>query len=190
MTRSEDVELTQVAAHLMARYAWAIDDRAWFDLHDVFTADVAADYGAFTCHGADELAARMEEIHQGLRTTQHLVGSVVARGGPDGSASVLSHVRATLVRGSGASARVEVAASYRDTMVRTPSGPRIAERHVEGRWISGERSILPWFHEPSRTSEGLDPAGASDVAADGRRVDRSQTASAVPRSTRPDDRGI
>jgi hypothetical protein len=90
MSRPTDVELTHLASHLLARYAWAIDDGAYDDLLQVFTEDAYADYGAFACHGAEELAVRMEELHRDLRTTQHLVGSVLARREPDGSARVVS----------------------------------------------------------------------------------------------------
>jgi 3-phenylpropionate/cinnamic acid dioxygenase small subunit len=154
--------LTHVAADLLARYAWAIDDRDYGELAEVFTEDVVADYGAFTGTGSADVVARMEEIHRGLRATQHLVGSVLARAEGDGRVRVRSHVRATLVRGGSERDRVEVAATYRDLMVATGGGHRIAERRVEGRWIAGERSILPWFHAP--------PPGTT--------------------TTRPDDRGI
>jgi hypothetical protein len=164
MSSRTDAELTILASHLLARYAWAIDDRAYDELLQVFTEDAYADYGPFACHGAEELAVRMEELHRDLLTTQHLVGSVLARGQPDGSASVVSHVRATLVRAPGGRDRVEVAATYRDRMVLTAAGPRLAERRVEGRWVTGERDILPWFRE--------------------------QTSSADPRSTSPDDGGV
>jgi 3-phenylpropionate/cinnamic acid dioxygenase small subunit len=155
-------DLTHVAADLLARYAWAIDDRDFGALAEVFTEDVVADYGAFTCAGSADVVARMEEIHRGLRTTQHLVGSVLALAEDDGRVRVRSHVRATLVRDGGERDRVEVAASYRDLLVVTGEGHRIAERRVEGHWIAGERSILPWFHAP--------PPGTT--------------------TTRPDDRGI
>jgi hypothetical protein len=133
----------------------------------------------------------MGEIHRDLRTTQHLVGSVLARRDPDGSIAVLSHVRATLVRAGGERGRVEVAASYRDAMVLTPIGYRISQRRVEGRWIAGERSILPWFHErpPGETGD-RSSVGASSTRSEERRVDRSQTTSAAPRSTSSDDKGI
>jgi 3-phenylpropionate/cinnamic acid dioxygenase small subunit len=191
VTDHADAELTQAAGHLLARYAWAIDDRAYDDLLDVFTEDVVADYGPFTCRGAAAVVARMEELHRDLLTTQHLVGSVLACAEPDGSATVRSHVRATLVRGRGERERVEVAATYRDRMVLTPAGLRIAERRVQGRWVAGERSILPWFRErpPGTTSEDLAPTGASATHPEGGRVDLSETTSAAPRSTSPDDRG-
>ena len=159
---SPDPGLTQVAADLLARYVWAIDDRDYAALRDVFTADATADYGAFACAGADEVVARMEEIHRDLRTTQHLVGSVLAEARDDGAVLVRSHLRATLVRDGGYRGRVEVSASYRDRMVRTDRGHRIAERRVEGRWIAGERSILPWFHAP--------PPGTTPTSPDDRGI--------------------
>lgn len=159
--RDDEVALTGAAQHLLARYAWAIDDRDYGSLRDVFTPDVDADYGTFACTGVDALVERMEEIHRDLRTTQHLVGSVLARPVGDGSAHVRSHVRATLVRGGGEAGRVEVAATYRDVVVPTPGGHLISERRVEGRWISGERSILPWFHArtPGTTRPSPDDRG-------------------------------
>lgn len=134
------------AARLLGRYAWAIDDKDWDDLREVFTSDAVADYGAFVSHGVDELVTRMAELHHGL-VTQHLIGSVLSEPAGDGAVMMRSHVRATLVRATDR-ARVQVAASYRDTVVATAAGPRIAERRVDGRWISGERSILPWFRDP------------------------------------------
>lgn len=190
MTLLADAELTQVASHLMARYAWAIDDRAYDDLVAVFTPDVHADYGPFRCAGAEELALRMRELHDGLRSTQHLIGSVLARGEPDGSVSVRSHVRATLVRASGEQGRVEVAASYRDVLLPSTIGYRIAQRRVVGLWIAGERSILPWLDERLSDNTGDGSYGASSMLPDAGRVDRFQTASAAPHPTRHDDRGI
>jgi len=171
MAARGDVDLTQAAGHLLARYAWAIDDRAYDELRDVFTPDVVADYGPFVCRGADEMVARMRDLHEGLRTTQHLVGSVLARLEPDGTATVRSHVRAVLVRGTGEWGRVEVAASYRDVMVSHGSGHRIAQRRVEGRWIAGERSILPWFHDRLSDEDARSaPAGAQSTSHDDRGV--------------------
>ena len=87
---------------------------------------------------------------------------VLAEADGDGDALVRSHVRATLVRDGADRGRVEVAATYRDRMVRTDRGHRIAERRVEGRWIAGERSILPWFHAP--------PPGTASTSADDRGI--------------------
>jgi 3-phenylpropionate/cinnamic acid dioxygenase small subunit len=188
----EDAQLTLVASHLLARYAWAIDDRSYDDLREIFADDVVADYGAFTCRSAEELVSRMEEIHRDLVTTQHLVGSVHARRGGAGEIDVRSHVRATLVRTRGERGRVEVAATYRDRLIDTPTGLRITERSVEGRWIDGERSILPWFHGGSSGASSMDrgSTGAADTPSGARRVDRSQTTLTAQRSSNPKDRGI
>ncbi|ASR37678.1 hypothetical protein BAY61_24740 [Prauserella marina] len=144
----DDVRATAVAAELLARYCWAIDDEAYDELRVLFLPDAVADYGAFRCRGGAEVADVMAELHRDLRTTQHLLGSVSGRAGDDGQVRVRSHVRATLVArgGEGArSSRVEVAASYRDLLSHTGDGWRIAERRVDGRWVTGDRTILPWF---------------------------------------------
>lgn len=153
----DDVAATAMAAELLGRYCWAIDDGAYDELHELFDPDAVADYGGFRCRG-DELAGVMADLHRHLRTTQHLLGSVHATAdGPD-VVRVRSHVRATLVerRDGAGSGRVEVAASYRDLLRRTARGWRIAERTVDGRWITGDRTILPWF---DRARRGADAAG-------------------------------
>lgn len=180
VNRPADAVLSQAANHVLARYAWAIDDCDYGDLLDIFTVDAVSDYGTFTCHSAEELVVRMEDLHRGLRATQHLVGSVHAVAVPDGSVLVRSHVRATLVRSGGPEGRVEVAASYRDLMVPGVQGLQVARRTVRGHWIAGERSILPWIDErtPGASRSGEAPAA------------RSQTTSTARRYASPDDRGV
>lgn len=161
---TDDVRATAVAAELLARYCWAIDDEAYDDLRSLFLPDAVADYGAFRCRGGAEVADVMAELHRGLRATQHLLGSVSATAEHDGRVRVRSQVRATLVARAtgerGKPARVEVAASYRDLLLRTDLGWRIAERRVDGRWVDGDRTILPWFDRAQR-SDGA--AGAAQA---------------------------
>ncbi|MBB3665529.1 hypothetical protein FB384_004487 [Prauserella sediminis] len=147
------VAATAVAGEVLSRYCWAIDDGAYDELHELFLPDARADYGAFRCRG-DELADVMAGLHRHLRTTQHLLGSVHAAAEEVGGVRVRSHVRATLVgrREGAGSARVEVAASYRDLLCRAERGWRIAERTVDGRWIAGDRTILPWFGRAWRSA--------------------------------------
>lgn len=150
-------DLHGAATALLARYAWAIDDQAYDELHHVFTADVRADYEAFGCHGVTEVVRAMERIHRGLAATQHLVGSVLVEPlGPGPGATVRSHVQATLVRRvDGVPSRVVVGASYRDEMIRTSDGWRIADRHARGLWVEGDRSILSWL--PQRRADRSRP---------------------------------
>lgn len=148
-------DLHRAASTLLARYAWAIDDQAYDELDHVFTADVRADYEAFECHGVTEMVREMERIHRGLAATQHLVGSVLVE--PDGPrVAVRSHVQATLVRRvDGVPNKVVVGASYRDRMVETTDGWRIADRCARGLWVEGDRSILAWL--PQRSADRLRP---------------------------------
>ncbi|MFF5986467.1 nuclear transport factor 2 family protein [Prauserella flavalba] len=160
---TDDARATAVAAELLARYCWAIDDEAYDDLRALFLPEAVADYGVFRCRGGAEVATVMAELHRGLRTTQHLLGSVSARADDDGRLHVRSHVRATLVArstGEEGPARVEVAASYRDLLMHTDPGWRIAERRVDGRWVAGDRTILPWFDRAPRSDRAAGAAQA------------------------------
>ena len=119
------------AAQLLSRYAWAIDERRWEALGEVFTADAVADYEAFVCHGVSELVDRMRELHDGLDATQHLIGSLLVEE-QGASLVVRSHVQATLVkRGHSGGPTVTVLARYDDDVRRTPAGLRIARRSVD-----------------------------------------------------------
>lgn len=146
------VDPTAVATHLLARYCWAIDDAAYEDLANVFTADATADYGAFGCHGVASLVETMTRLHRDLRTTQHLVGTVLAEEQSGGLISSRAHVRAALVAPD--RRRVEVAATYRDVIKATESGWRVADRRVQGRWACGHRAILPWFAQVAEDTRG------------------------------------
>lgn len=142
-------ELSWVAHDLLARYAWAIDGRAYGELAHVFVADVEADYEAFRCHDVEALIKRMESLHRDLDATQHLVGGVLVV--PGERVRVRSHVQATLVRRTGdLRGRLTVGASYDDVLVETDDGWRIAERSVRGLWADGAKAILPWFEGPDR----------------------------------------
>lgn len=167
MTSSTAV-LTAEAQHLLARYAWSLDagaDEAP-GLASVFTEDVEADYEGFTCRGVDALAERLRRLHAGLRSTQHLVGSVLAvpRGEDRGVAR--SHVRAGLVAPGGR--RLEVSAVYVDDLVRTQDGWRIRRRKVKGVWMDGDRTILPWMRGQGMTADGAREVRTIDADQGGR----------------------
>lgn len=150
-------------AQLLAHYAWAIDDRRWDDLRDVFAADVRADYEAFSCGSVDELVDRMRELHQPLDASQHLIGSVLVR--PEGEdLRVRSHVLATLVkRGTSGGSTVTISAHYDDTVRATSAGLRIAARSVRGVTVHGNRALLPWLRRPDAQSGALGTSHANGV---------------------------
>lgn len=114
---------------LIGRYAFAIDDRDWDALDDLFTPDGRVD---FTATGGvagtiPELKAFLDEAFSSIESSQHLMGSTVVSLAPDGrSATARTMCLNPLVFAGGTLATFAI--SYEDRLVRTPDGWRFAER--------------------------------------------------------------
>ena len=115
----------RIAIHeLLGLYGHLIDERCWSRLEEVFTDDVvydATDFGMPVTTSLDDLRdhwAGDESIHP----LAHHATNVVVTEDPDGTVRVLS-------TGIGVGPKGRVGSvTYRDVVVRTPSGWRLAER--------------------------------------------------------------
>jgi len=116
---------------LLHRYAFAIDDKDWAALHDVFNDDCVADYGSFgSFTGADAVCAWMESAHVGL-TTQHAMANITID--VDGRlAHSRSYVTVTLQPEGGAMFRT--GGEYRDTILEADGTWRIERRTYRTIW--------------------------------------------------------
>jgi 3-phenylpropionate/cinnamic acid dioxygenase small subunit len=118
-------------ADVLVRYCFAIDDKDWAALHEVFTPDCVADYGDFGLfEGADAVVAWMAPVHVGL-VTQHALGNVLVTVDGDRAAS-RSYVTVTLQPDGGAMFRT--GGSYRDELRRDGDRWRIARRTYATIW--------------------------------------------------------
>jgi NAD(P)-dependent dehydrogenase (short-subunit alcohol dehydrogenase family)/3-phenylpropionate/cinnamic acid dioxygenase small subunit len=123
---SVDVE-TLLAIHgVLSRYAQVIDDGAWPDLAEVFTADAVIDHtpiGSALMTGLDEATAAMSAGMARRPIAHHLTNPVVQNMG-DGGSTVRVRSKWLVVDAEGRGR----SGYYLDDFIRTPDGWRIAGR--------------------------------------------------------------
>ena len=123
--------------------AQRVSQRDWPAFDAVFTADVTVNHGgAFELAGRDAVVEMIRSMLGGCGPTQHLLGNIDISAAGEQAAS-RCYVRA-IHAGTGDRSDVlyEVWAEYRDTLVHTPSGWRIARREMHVTRETGDRGIL------------------------------------------------
>lgn len=118
----------RLAIHeLLALYGHVIDERQWSDMESVFTVDVvydATDFGHDVTRTLDELRDHWSG-DESLHPLAHHATNIVVTEDADGTVRVLS-------KGIGVGPKGRVgSAVYRDVVVRTDAGWRIAYRRAE-----------------------------------------------------------
>ena len=118
----------RLAVHeLLGLYGHVIDERRWADMELVFTPDVvydASDFGHGITRSLDELRAHWSG-DDSLHPLAHHATNIVVSEDPDGVVRVLS-------KGLGVGRKGRVgSAVYRDVVVKTESGWRLAHRRAE-----------------------------------------------------------
>jgi ketosteroid isomerase-like protein len=124
------------------RYATALDARDWALLDEVFTPDAVGDYGGGELKGREALRGMVRRMLGGSGPSQHLLAN--HRVELDGDAArCVCQVRA-FSAGTGPSAgrSYELLGEYRDQLVRTPEGWRIARREMRIHHEIGTRDVL------------------------------------------------
>ncbi len=136
-------ELTdrQALVDLTIAYSYALDDRRFDDLDDVFLPDATAELGR-PLTGRDAIKDRIRDALVPLDASQHLVATHQVR--LDGDRATgrcylqAQHVRAGTEGGS----LFVVGGRYEDRYVRTVDGWRIAHRSLVVLWTDGNRAVL------------------------------------------------
>ena len=128
---------------LLTRYARACDDREFDKVGDCFIADAQAEYsGVRLPRGVEHIVAHMQPLAS-LPLTQHIVGSVSVTVDGD-RAECESYTVAHIVRAvDDGHEVVHRGLAYRDELVRTPEGWRIAERVHRVLWSTTEPTVWP-----------------------------------------------
>lgn len=131
---------------LLTCYATAVDTKDWELYARCFTADALIDYSA-----AGGIKGRLPEVRAWLAevmaffpVTQHIVAnrSIVIDGDAATSRSYLFNPMGVGERADAAVLFFE-GAFYRDRLVRTPDGWRIAERIEEPCWSTRKQALMP-----------------------------------------------
>lgn len=125
---------------LLARYTQAIDRRDWEALDGIFTPDAHIDYTAMggEAGGPAEIKAFLARVMPMFESTQHLLGSsVVDIAGDTATARTICH-NPMVLRGGDDPHLLVCGLWYRDKLVRTPAGWRIAERVEERSYMKEE----------------------------------------------------
>jgi hypothetical protein len=125
----------RLAIHeLLGLYGHVIDERRWSDMEQVFTDDVvydATDFGHGVTRTLDELRAHWSG-DESMHPLAHHATNIVVTESQDGVVRVLS-------KGIGVGRKGRVgSAVYRDVVVRTGNGWRLAARRAELRRPAGE----------------------------------------------------
>jgi hypothetical protein len=133
---------------LLARYTDAIDRRDWDALDRIFTPDARIDYSAVggAAGNLPEIKEFLDESFKFFASSQHLIGSsVVDISGDEAKARTICHnpmVFGPMAADDGGDPRLLVCGIwYRDRLVRTPEGWRIAERVEESSYM---KEIPKW----------------------------------------------
>lgn len=124
-------------------YAYAIDQRDWEALKDVFLPDATADLAAReTLVGVEEITERIRRALEPLDASHHLIGTHQVRVTGD-TATHRCYVQAQHVRRAAEpTANYIVAGRYEDELVRTPAGWRIAHRRLVIQWRDGNPAVV------------------------------------------------
>lgn len=115
-------------AAVLLRYATAIDTKNWSLFRSCFTDDVDADYGEIgQWSDADSITEFMTAVHEVMADTKHMLHNMVID--VDGEhAAAVTYVHTVQALAADPTQWVDAVGQYRDELVATPDGWRIARR--------------------------------------------------------------
>ena len=123
------------------RYATALDSRDWPLLDRVFTPDAVGDFGGGAVEGREAIRSLVRRALGDAGPTQHLLGNHRLEIDSD-SARCVCQVRAFHADPAGSAEVYELLGEYRDRLVRTSDGWRIAHRELAVNHEIGSRALL------------------------------------------------
>ena len=135
----------QEIADLCVRYTYALDRRDWDGVRACFTDVPVFTHPGGRVDGGAGIVGRARGALDQLDASQHLLGNVLVElddEDEDAATSVCyfqaQHVRAGATGGN----TYLIAGSYRDRLVRTSRGWRIAHRDQVYLWCDGNRGVV------------------------------------------------
>lgn len=132
----------QEIADLCARYAFALDTKDWALLETCFTGTPAFVHPGGRLEGFEAILTRARGALESLDASQHLLGNVVAAVDGDTARSTCYFQAQHVRTGTPGGDTYIIAGSYTDTLARTLSGWKIAERVQVYLWRDGNRAVV------------------------------------------------
>ena len=128
----------QAIVELTALYCWALDEKAFDRLRDVFLPQATAQLGSSSQNGIEEILERVSSTLDRFIGSQHMVSTHEIEIDGD-TATCRCYLQAQHVRPEGEEPPLlTVGGRYEDRLVRTPDGWRIAHRTLTSIWRTGE----------------------------------------------------
>jgi 3-phenylpropionate/cinnamic acid dioxygenase small subunit len=139
MTAFGQNEMADILAiqNLLATYAFALDEKDYDALDDVFTPDAVFDYTATGGIAGDwaKIKPWLKAALSRFPVTQHLVGLPRIRLAGDRATCATMLINPMLLKHEGSDLIFFVGGTYRDDLVRTAQGWRISRRVESDPWI-------------------------------------------------------
>ena len=138
-----DVLVDRADIHdLLVRLVLAQDARDWDGLAACFDPDASYTHPGGVLAGVDAIVERSRNALAPLDASQHLLGSILVDVDGD-EATAVSYFQAQHIRtGLDAGERYAIAGTYRDRLVRSGGGWRIAQRTQEYTWREGNPEVI------------------------------------------------
>lgn len=127
---------------LTIKYCWALDERDWESLSEVFLSDAYAKYGITTHQGIESILERCKKALTPLDFSHHMVSNHVVEVEGDKAKCKCyfqaQHVRTSTPEG----VNFLIAGKYEDELIRVNKEWKIASRVLTKIWTEGNEKVV------------------------------------------------
>lgn len=126
---TEHADVKAAITEVLLQYATAIDTKDWVLFRSCFTDDVDADYGQIgQWSDLDSITEFMAGVHEAMSDTKHMLHNMVIDVIDADRATAVTYVHTVQALAADPKQWVDAVGQYRDELVSTPDGWRIARR--------------------------------------------------------------
>ena len=127
---------------LTVKYCWALDERDWDSLSEVFSSDAYAKYGVTEHKGIDSIIEKCQKALLPLDFSHHMVTNHVVEL-EDNEATCKCYFQAQHVRNSTpGGVNFIIAGKYEDELIRIDGKWRISSRVLTKIWTEGNEKVV------------------------------------------------
>ena len=127
---------------LTIAYTWALDDRRFEDLRDVFAADATGDLAGVHCEGIDAIIDRIRAGVEQARRTQHVISNQQVRVDGDTATCRCYLVGQHIKQGTPGGDHFIMSGTYSDRLARRPRAGASLHRTLEILWTEGNPAVV------------------------------------------------